>query len=148
MTLKYYFAPYSTATVTTDVLNELELGLDKPLAERVEVSLGDSGDVRKEAYLAEVNPNGLVPALVHDGVQIWESAAVTMYLGELFGVDRPEPLYPAMGPRRGEAMKWIVWANLQIAVMANRIHVARADKKVSFHPFLSVTNPLVLDLCS
>jgi glutathione S-transferase len=33
-----------------------------------------------------------------------------MYLGESFGVDKG--LYPPPGPRRGEAMKWIVWTNV------------------------------------
>lgn len=35
-----------------------------------------------------------------------------MYLGEVFGVDKK--LYPAPGPRRGEAMKWITWSNVSL----------------------------------
>lgn len=57
-----------------------------------------------------MNPNGKVPLIVHDGTPIWESAAITMYLGEVFGVEKE--LYPPAGPRRGEAMKWIVWTNV------------------------------------
>lgn len=102
MGLTFYFAPFSTAVITATVLDELEHG-QSPLAERVELSLGDG--TRSPEFLA-VNPNANVPAIVHDGVSVWESAAITMYLGETFGVRRS--LYPDLGPRRGEAMKWIV----------------------------------------
>ena len=67
MSLTFYFAPQSTATITT---------------------------------------------LVHDGVAIWESAAITIYLGETFG--EKAKLWPAAGPKRGEAMKWIVWTNVTL----------------------------------
>jgi len=36
-----------------------------------------------------------------------------MYLDELFGVDAK--LYPAPCPKRGEAMKWIVWYSVTLA---------------------------------
>jgi glutathione S-transferase len=56
---------------------------------------------------------------VHEGVAIWESSAITMYLGEVFGVD--DNLYPAVGPKRGEAMKWIAWGNVTLAEPASRL---------------------------
>ncbi|KAI9880154.1 MAG: hypothetical protein M1823_006761, partial [Watsoniomyces obsoletus] len=90
----------STASITQGVLAELDIE-----CERVKLDI-EAGDTRKPDFL-KVNPNGRVPAIVHDGTPIWESAAITMYLGELFGVDAE--LYPAPGPKRGEAMKWIVW---------------------------------------
>ncbi|KAI5460134.1 glutathione S-transferase [Mariannaea sp. PMI_226] len=131
MVLKFYFAPYTTANVTIAVLAELEDGQSEPLAERVEVSLRN-GDTHTAQYLAEVNPNGQVPAIVHDGVPIWESAAITMYLGEMFGVDRKvngteASLYPPPGPRRGEAMKWIVWTNLHFGANAATLHRAQSS---------------------
>ena len=47
---------------------------------------------------------------------------MNMYLGETFGVDLG--LYPAPGPRRGEAMKWMVWANATLAVSVGRLSEA------------------------
>ncbi|HEX5035143.1 MAG TPA: glutathione S-transferase family protein, partial [bacterium] len=64
------------------------------------------------------NPNGVVPLIVHDGTPIWESAAITMYLGEVFGVEAK--LYPELGPKRGEAMKWIAWGNVTLGEAASR----------------------------
>ncbi len=112
MTLSFYFAPMSTSTVTEAVLAELQIP-----CERVEISI-QKGDTRKQDFLT-LNPNGRVPVIVHDGVPIWESAAITMYLGETFGVERH--LYPTSGLRRGEAMKWIVWGNVTLAEAGGRL---------------------------
>lgn len=105
MSLIFYFAPMSTATLTQIVIEELGVPCD-----RKQLDL-KAGDTKKPEFL-KVNPNAKVPAIVHDGVAIWESAAITMYLGETFGVDKG--LYPAPGPRRGEAMKWITWTNVTL----------------------------------
>ena len=53
-----------------------------------------------------------MPCIVHDGTPIWESAAITIYLGELFGTAKK--LWPEAGPRRGEAMKRVVWTNVSV----------------------------------
>ena len=85
--------------------------------ERVKLDI-DAGDTRKPEFRA-VNPNGRVPVIVHEGIAIWESAAIAIYLGEMFGV--AEGLFPAPGPKRGEAMKWIVWTNATLAEAAGRL---------------------------
>jgi glutathione S-transferase len=112
MSLTFYAAPMSTASITEAVL--AELGVD---CDRINLDLS-AGDTKKPEYL-KINPNGKVPTIVHDGTAIWESSAITMYLGELFGVDAK--LYPAPGPQRGEAMKWIAWSNVTLAESAGRL---------------------------
>jgi len=103
MSLTFYYAPMSTSGITDHVLEELGVP-----CERIKIDLRGGG-TRKPEFL-RLNPNGKVPLIVHDGTPIWESAAITMYLGEAFGVERG--LYPPAGPQRGEAMKWIVWTNV------------------------------------
>lgn len=105
MSLTFYYSPMSTATLTDLVLEELAVP-----CERVRIDLR-KGETRAQEFL-RVNPNGKVPVLVHDGTAIWESAAITLYLGEIFGVAKG--LYPEPGPERGEAMRWIVWANVSL----------------------------------
>lgn len=105
MSLTFYYSPMSTATLTDLVLEELSVP-----CERIRVDL-KKGETRAQEFL-RVNPNGKVPVLVHDGTAIWESAAITLYLGEIFGVAKG--LYPEPGPARGEAMKWVVWANVTL----------------------------------
>jgi glutathione S-transferase len=112
MSLTFYYVPMSTSSVTEAVLAELGIPCD-----RLQLSITD-GDTRKPDFL-KVNPNGRVPVIVHEGTAIWESAAITMYLGEVFGVDAN--LYPALGPQRGEAMKWIVWGNVALAEAGGRL---------------------------
>ncbi len=112
MSLTFYYTPMSTSSITEAVLAELDIPCD-----RIQLSITD-GDTRKPDFLA-INPNGRVPAIVHEGIAIWESAAITLYLGEMLGV--AAKLYPPAGPQRGEAMKWIVWGNVSLAEAAGRL---------------------------
>ena len=50
-----------------------------------------SGDQLTPEYLA-INPNGLVPTLIHNGANIIDSLVIVQYLDELF--PEPEPLVP------------------------------------------------------
>lgn len=111
MSLTFYYSPLSTAMITDVVLEELGMP-----CERVAIDL-KKGQTHTAEYL-RLNPNGKVPLLVHDGTPIWESAAITLYLGEIFGVAKG--LYPAPGTERGTAMKWIVWANVTLGEAAGR----------------------------
>jgi glutathione S-transferase len=105
VSLTFYYAPMSTASITQLVLEELGVPCEK-----VKLDI-QKGDTKKPEFL-KISPNGKVPVVVHDGVVIWESSAITMYLGEAFGVEKK--LYPAAGPKRGEAMSWIAWTNVTL----------------------------------
>jgi glutathione S-transferase len=111
MSLTFYYAPMSTASITELVLEELGVP-----CERIKLDIR-AGDTKKPEFLA-LNPNGMVPCIVHDGTPLWESAALTIYLGEVFGVERG--LYPSPGPRRGQAMTWIVWNNVTLGDAVGR----------------------------
>jgi len=111
VSLTFYYAPMSTASITSTVLEELGVPYEKV---KVDIRNGES---HKPEFL-RLNPNGKVPLIVHDGTPIWESAAITLYLGEVFGVDKG--LYPAPGPERGEAMKWIIWTNVTLGEAVSR----------------------------
>jgi glutathione S-transferase len=134
MSLTFYFAPMSTASITDAVLAELDIP-----CERVELNIRAGGT--KTPEFLKINPNGKVPTIVHDGIPIWESCAITMYLGEVFGVEKK--LYPAPGPKRGEAMRWIAWGNVTLAQAAIQLpasnpsgHAGVDDpsSKASVHP--------------
>jgi len=111
MSLTFYCAPMSTASLTEIVLEELGVPVEKVVLDI------RKGETKKPEFLA-LNPNGKVPCLVHDGTPIWESAALTIYLGETFGVEKK--LFPSAGPARGEAMKWIVWTNVSLGDAVGR----------------------------
>jgi len=112
MSLTFYYAPMSTASLTQIVLEELGVPVEKI---KLDISKGDT----KKPEFMKLNPNAKVPVVVHDGTPIWESAALTMYLGEMFGVEKK--LYPAPGPQRGVAMQWIVWTNVTLGDAVYRV---------------------------
>ena len=112
MSLKFYYAPMSTASATAAVIAELGV-----FCEHIKLDI-QAGDTKKPEFL-KINPNGLVPVIIHEGTVIWESAAIAMYLGETFGVDAK--LYPQAGLLRGEAMKWITWTNVTLAEAGSRL---------------------------
>jgi glutathione S-transferase len=105
MSLTFYYAPMSTAEITHLVLEELGIPYEKVTLDM------KAGEVKADAF-KKINPNAKVPAIVHDGTMLCESAAITLYLGETFGVDRG--LFPAPGAKRGQAMMWVVWANVSL----------------------------------
>lgn len=111
MSLTFYYSPMSTASITELVLEELGVPCEKV---KMDIQKGDT----KKAEFLKVNPNGKVPVIVHDGTTIWESTAITMYLGETFGVAKK--LYPDAGGKRGEAMKWITWGNVTLGDAVHR----------------------------
>jgi glutathione S-transferase len=65
------------------------------------------GENRTPEFLA-VNPMGKVPALLHDGAVVTESAAICCHLADAF----PEAglAFPVGDPRRGPYLKWLFFA--------------------------------------
>jgi glutathione S-transferase len=119
MSLTFYFAPMSTASTVHWSLEELGIPY-----EAVKVDLSDAADKQKK--LGPLNPNLKVPVLVHDGTVIFESVAIQIYLGETFGVEKG--LFPAPGPKRGEALKWLVWANVTLGEAVGRWQRNTSDR--------------------
>jgi glutathione S-transferase len=119
MSLVFYYAPMSTAVTVHWALEELGIPY-----EAVEIDL-KARDQDKPGYRA-LNPNGKVPLVVHDGVPIFESAAIIMHLGETFGVERD--LFPRPGLERAEAFKWLVWANVSLGGAVGRFLSNTSDE--------------------
>lgn len=56
---------------------------------------------------ANPHPEGKVPLLVHDGVEIWESNAIILYLTDLFPQAQ---MGPVVGDaQRGRYLSWLAW---------------------------------------
>ena len=54
----------------------------------------------------KINPNGHIPALDDDGVVLWESMAINLYLAEKYGKGS---LWPASVEDHGRAYQWSFW---------------------------------------
>jgi len=61
---------------------------------------------RAADYL-RLNPNGHIPTLDDDGLVLWESLAINLYLAERYAV---APLWPAGAQDHGRIYQWSLWA--------------------------------------
>ena len=111
MAIVYYYAPMSSAVRTTWAIEELCLPCERRL-----IDLGAKG--AREAWFLEKNPNGKVPVLEVDGVCLFESTAILLYLGETYGVERG--LFPPPGIIRGQVFQWMVWAHVTLSEAVQR----------------------------
>lgn len=102
MTIKLYSWPQSSGTRVSWALEELGLAYDY-----IQLDRGKGGH-RTPEYLA-INPQGKVPALVDDEIVLFESGAILLHLGEVYGVGA-KLWPPAGGQARADAMSWTVWA--------------------------------------
>jgi glutathione S-transferase len=111
MGMVYYYAPQSSAVRTTWALEELGVPCERKL-----VDLAAKGT--REPWFLEKNPNGKVPVLEVDGVPLFESTAILLFLGEEYGVDAG--LFPAPGLERGLVYQWMVWAQVTLSEAVSR----------------------------
>jgi glutathione S-transferase len=63
------------------------------------------GATRTPSFLS-LNPNGHIPVLEDDGIVVWESMAITLYLARKIG----GPLAPATLAEEADVLKWTFWA--------------------------------------
>lgn len=101
--LTLYHSPRSRSSRIIQLLEELG-ARDKAAVEVVDISHNDGSGTRDPR---NPHPEGKVPLLVHDGVEIWESNAIILYLTDLF----PDAgLGPLPGhPLRGRYLSWLAW---------------------------------------
>ena len=67
------------------------------------------GGSRKPEFMA-LNPNGHVPFIVDDGVMLWESTAINLYLARKWG----GPVAAANVAEEGQMMAWTAWALTEV----------------------------------
>jgi len=101
--LKVYGVPRSRAYRVLWMVNEL--GLDY---EHVPVHFGD-GSAKTAEYLA-VNPNGRIPAIDDDGLKLWESMAINLYLAK----KHDKGLWPKTIEDEAQALQWSFWAITEV----------------------------------
>ena len=79
-------------------------------------------EAKSPAHL-KLNPNGHVPVLEDDGVVVWESMAINLYLADKYGKNS---LWPSDPAGRAEAYKWSFFAMTEvephlITILRNRV---------------------------
>lgn len=125
--LTLYHAPMSRSTRIVALIEEL--GAQDDVAIEIVSIRRQQGDHQPDPR--NPHPDKKVPLLVHDGVPIWESTAIALYLTELYpdaGLGRPVGT-----PERGQMLSWLAWSGgVFEPVLIN--HVAELE-----HPLLQST---------
>ena len=133
MNLKIYGIPRSRTIRTLWMAHELGISF-----ELVEVPPGAEGS-RKPEYL-RVNPNGQVPCIDDEGLVLWESLAINLYLAKKHG----KPLGPANLVEDGQMTMWGFWCATEIephgvTVMYNSSMLQqKLISSVCFHNFFTI----------
>jgi glutathione S-transferase len=123
MTLELYNFPPSTCSLKARIaLAEKNL---KWVDHRL---LSKDNDHLKPAYL-KLNPNGVVPTLVHESAVITESSVILEYLDEVFADVKLTPSDPV---ERAKMRAWLRFAKYLFVVDTDQMKVAHL-KAVDCH---------------
>lgn len=125
--LTLFHAPNSRSTRIVTLIEEMGIG-DWIDVQTVQITRMDGSGARDPA---NPHPEGKVPALMHDGTLITESAAVILYLTTLFPDSGMAP--KADDPLFGDYLTWLFWYGSVMEPVL--IHQAA---KLS-HPYLTRT---------
>ncbi len=115
--LTLFHAPKSRSGSIVWLLEELGVPYETKV---VNIRRGDGSGTRDST---NPHPHGKVPCLQHDGQVVFEIAAISLYLTDLF----PEKkLGPRVGePQRGEYLSWLAYRPgvIEPAMMMRRLNV-------------------------
>lgn len=115
--LTLFHAPRSRSGSIVWLLEELGVPYETKM---VNIRRGDGSGERDPA---NPHPHGKVPCLEHDGHRVFEIAAITLYLTDLFPDAK---LGPRVGdPSRGEYLSWLAYRPgvIEPAMMMRRLNV-------------------------
>ena len=101
-TLKVYGVPQSRAARTLWMVEECGVPYEH-------VATSFAKDAKSDAYKA-INPNQRIPAIDDDGVIVWESMAINLYLADLYG----GPLWPDDMRERALVYQWSFWVQAEM----------------------------------
>lgn len=115
--LTLFHVPKSRSSTIVWLLGELGVPYETKV---VEIRRADGSGARDPA---NPHPHGKVPCLQHDGQRVFEIAAITLYLTDLFPQAK---LGPRVGePLRGEYLSWLAYRPgvLEPSLMMRRLNV-------------------------
>ncbi|MBF6569358.1 MAG: glutathione S-transferase family protein [Candidatus Binataceae bacterium] len=101
--IKMYGVKMSRAGRTLWALEEMGLPYEQ-------VPIRPREDTRKSDFL-KINPNGHVPVIDDNGLVLYESMAINLYLAEKYG---RAPLWPASIEDRARAYQWGFWGMTEV----------------------------------
>ncbi|KAL5479044.1 GST2 [Sanghuangporus weigelae] len=132
-----YTAPTPNGWAPQILLEELKTTYGGPEYEKVVMSIRDAdiGKVHnqvKSPWFLEINPNGRIPAITHEGFPVFETSAILVYLAQHFDKDDKFHHDPVKDPKGySEELQWLFFTHGGIGPMqgqANHFNLAAAEK--------------------
>ena len=97
--------------------------------EHVNVTINVEGAACKEPWYAALNPNKRVPTIDDDGLVMWESAAINLYLAEKY----KSPLWPQDWAGKARMLQWAFYiandVEPQMIVMQRHRHMLPQEQR-------------------
>jgi glutathione S-transferase len=138
MSVHLYTAPTANGFPISIFLEELKarsLLPDGYTTTKMSISDADIGKVHdqvKSSWFLEINPNGRIPAITHDGFSVFETSAILLYLAATFDKNNEFGYDPQKNPKEySEMLQWIFFAHGGIGPMqgqANHFSYAAPEK--------------------
>jgi len=88
----------------------------------------------KTDWFLKINPNGRIPAITHDGFNVFETSAILLYLAQKFDKEYKFSYHPIEEPLKyNEDLQWMFFAHGGIGPMLGQAgHFLRADEKIPY----------------
>jgi glutathione S-transferase len=98
--IQLHYYPSNASMAPHILLEELGVPFELALVDRTR-------DAHKSPQYLKLNPNGLIPVLIHDDLVLYETAAICLHLADTHG---KLALAPAFGTaQRAHFYKWLIW---------------------------------------
>ena len=93
-----------------------------------DADIGKVHDQVKSPWFLEINPNGRIPAITHDGFNVFETSAILFYLTATFDTENQFNYDPKKNPKEySEVLQWTFFAHGGIGPMQGQAnHFSRA----------------------
>ena len=156
--IRFYFHPSPNPMKVALLLEELRVPFETIA---VDIFKGE----QHAAAFRKLNPNGKVPVLVDDGITVFDSHAILLYLAEKHGQFLPttagarattlswlELVATGLSPFSGQAVHFLHYAPEPIAYAKNRYlkevarHYQVLDERLSASPFLGGDEYTIADM--
>jgi GST-like protein len=106
--LKFYFHPTPNPTKVALMLEELEIPFELSAVDTFK------GEQHKPEFL-KINPNGKVPAIVDDGIAVFDSHAILLHLGAKHG-----KFVPSTPSQHAEMLSWLLFVATGLSPFAGQ----------------------------
>jgi glutathione S-transferase len=109
--LTLYTAPTPNGHAIPIFLEELGVPYETVAMSIKDSDIGKVHNQVKSPWYLEINPNGRIPAITHDGFNVFETSAILLYLAAEFDKENKFGFSPSESPKEySELLQWIFFA--------------------------------------